>query len=290
MEMDYLKRLVQGINFIESKLMRNLELNEIASAACLSPYHFHRIFTALTGESPGEYIRSRRLSAASILLAESDKRILDIALEAGYESQEAFTRAFKKNFRETPNRFRKKGYTSHFLRRDALTEDAIQHLIRGVTMEPRIISRKSLLLCGVEGKTSKNNNRVGGIWQKLLGLVQTIPGRLQPDTMYGIGEYMDPATFTDDTDFHYFAGTEVAADTKIPGDLTIKTIPEGRWAVFTHKGGVETLPKTFDYIYGPWALKGSETILEADDMEYYDSRFKPQDPSKSEIDIYIPIQ
>ncbi len=76
--MDYLERMIRGINYIEANLATALDLHAISSEDCLSAYHFHRIFTALTGETPGDYIRSRKLTKVSILLAESDMRILEI--------------------------------------------------------------------------------------------------------------------------------------------------------------------------------------------------------------------
>jgi AraC family transcriptional regulator len=176
------------------------------------------------------------------------------------------------------------------LRRDALTQDAIKHLIGGVTMEQKIITQEAFTLCGVEGKTSKNNNRIAGIWRKIFKMIGKIPEQLEPGVMYGVGEFMNPAEFTDDTDFHYMAGVRVKRDIQVPKGLTKKEIPESRWAVFTHKGGIDTLLTTYDYIYGPWALKTSEEIREADDYEYYDSRFNPRDPAGSEIDIYVPIK
>lgn len=288
--MDYLEKLIRGIEYMETNLEDECSLQQISSAACISRFHFHRIFTALTGETPGDYIRSRRLSKASLMLVESNRGVLEIALDAGYESQEAFTRAFKRQFRETPSRFRKKGYTSHFLRREALTAFTVKHLIEGVSMKPEIITKESFTLMGVEGKTSKNNVRVAGIWQQLFALVPSIPGQKHRGVMYGVGEYMDPAEFTDNTDFTYFAGVEVEPGTELSDGFSLKVFPERQWAVFTHKGGVDTLMETFNYIYGPWALKTKEKILEADDMEYYDSRFNPADPEKSEIDIYIPIE
>lgn len=288
--MDYLDRLVNGIKFIEENLTKEIDLHSISSEAFLSGFHFHRIFTALMGETPGDYIRSRRLSEASILLSESDKRILEIAIEYGYESQEAFTRAFKKQFRETPNRFRKKGYSSHFLRKEAVTREALEHLINSVTLEPQIIQKEDFTLCGVEGKTSKNKNRIGSIWQKIFWKLKLIPNQNEKGVMYGVSEYMDPAEFTNDTEFHYFAGVKVDKGTEPPKGLVIKNISSKKWAVFTHKGGLKTLQTTYNYIYGPWTLKTNEVIMESDDMEYYDSRFNPKKQDTSEIDIFVPIK
>lgn len=85
-----------SIEFIENHLEEEeLNLDRIAKEAGFSKYHFHRLFQKYVGKSVAEYIRSRRLSSAAQLLLYSEERILDIALLYGFDSQEAFTRAFK---------------------------------------------------------------------------------------------------------------------------------------------------------------------------------------------------
>lgn len=287
--MDYMERMLKGIEYMEANLARDMELEEISSQAAMSAFHFHRIFTALTGDTPGDYMRSRRLTKASMLLSESDRRILDIALDAGYQSQEAFTRAFKKNFRTTPNRFRKKGYSSHFLGREPLSRDTVAHLVESVTLEPEIKEMDSFTLCGYQGATSKAKPRIFWIWQKLLRHASRIPGRTEDDILYGLSEYQDPSDFTIHSDFQYLAGAKVQKNQSAPKGMVTKTVPAGRWAVFQHRGPVKLLPETFDYIYGPWALRTKETIREADDLEVYGPEFNPRNPENSLVELYIPI-
>ncbi|MCM3750039.1 AraC family transcriptional regulator [Paenibacillus pasadenensis] len=92
---------------MEAHLEENLTLERIAAEAGFSAYHFHRVFRRHTGLSIGDYLRARRLSLASRLLLESDRSILDLALDCRFESQEAFTRAFKKQYGLPPGRYRK---------------------------------------------------------------------------------------------------------------------------------------------------------------------------------------
>lgn len=288
--MDYLDQLYRGIEYIETHIREDVPLKDIAREAGLSEYHFHRTFSFILGETPGEYIRSRRLTLASEELSTSERPILEIAMDYGYDSQAAFSRAFKKMFRDSPKRFRKKHYQSHFLKKAQLDLTQIRHLMESITLEPRFEISKALTLCGLEGPTSKNNIRIGKIWWSLLSKQKKIPNRIDKSVLYGVSEYMDPATFTDDTEFKYFAGAEVTKNTIPPKGFSMKQIPEQKWAIFTHKGDVKTLFNTYNYIYGPWALKSRAIIEEKDDMEYYGVKFKPRDPKTSEIDIYVPIR
>ncbi|MFD0717605.1 helix-turn-helix transcriptional regulator [Paenibacillus sp. GCM10027626] len=94
------------LEFIEKNLKNELCLETIASYTAISKYHFHRLFHAHVGMTLASYIRKRRLSNAASELISAEKRILDIALDYQFESQEAFTRAFKKMFHMTPGQYR----------------------------------------------------------------------------------------------------------------------------------------------------------------------------------------
>jgi AraC-like DNA-binding protein len=92
-------------SFIESNLHRPITLHMLADAAGYSPWHAARIFKALTGKSPFEYIRSVRLSRAAVRLREEEVKVVDVAFDFVFDSHEGFTRAFSKQFGVTPQRY-----------------------------------------------------------------------------------------------------------------------------------------------------------------------------------------
>lgn len=99
--------------WIEARLDEPLTLDAIAAQAGLSPYHFSRLFTARMGRSVMAYARGRRLiRGARRLVAEPDIKLIDLAFDGGFESQEAFTRAFRRLFGVSPGRFRQ-GFSLH---------------------------------------------------------------------------------------------------------------------------------------------------------------------------------
>ena len=106
--MNHLEQIQRAVDYIEDHLNDDLEVESIAKVAGFSRWHFQTVFSAAVGDSLKEYIRSRRLSKAMIELG-TDKRIVEIAMDAGFESQESFSRAFKQVFQLTPGEFRKKG-------------------------------------------------------------------------------------------------------------------------------------------------------------------------------------
>lgn len=106
------RRLRLAAAHIEASLDRPLPVAGVASAACLSPFHFHRLFTAYFGETPHRYITRLRLERARALLRGSSRSITEVALECGFETPAAFTARFAKRFGVAPRAFRKNGKES----------------------------------------------------------------------------------------------------------------------------------------------------------------------------------
>ena len=118
--MNYYERIQKSIDYIESKLEENIEIEKAAQEAFMSCSSYYRIFFALTGYSVKEYIRHRRISCAVKDIMETDDSILDIALKYGFESNEAFTRAFKRITGYPPSAFRKYSLNYSFERVNSL--------------------------------------------------------------------------------------------------------------------------------------------------------------------------
>ncbi|MBK1810048.1 helix-turn-helix transcriptional regulator [Clostridium sp. YIM B02505] len=105
--MDYIDKIQESIEYIENNLSEKILLEDIAKAAYLSKYYYHRVFHDIAGEPVMEYVRKRRLTEAAKDLLEGKEKIVDIALKYQFSSQEAFSRAFKKMYGVSPNKIRK---------------------------------------------------------------------------------------------------------------------------------------------------------------------------------------
>lgn len=105
--MNYDLCIEKSIEYIENNLKSKIELKDLAAAAFLSKYHFHRVFHAAVGEPVAEYIRNRRLKEAANELINTDAKVVDIAFKYQFSSSEVFTKAFKKFFGMPPREFRK---------------------------------------------------------------------------------------------------------------------------------------------------------------------------------------
>ena len=105
----YQDRLEKVLRHIENNLDEPLSLDALSSIACFSAYHFHRIFTAMMGESVAAYVRRLLLQRAAARLSYTRVPVTTVALDAGYDSLDAFTRAFRALFGMSPSAYRKNG-------------------------------------------------------------------------------------------------------------------------------------------------------------------------------------
>src|SRR5438105_9024753 len=126
----YIARINRVIDHIDAHLAEPLDLQALAAVAHFSPWHFHRVFQAVTGETLADRVRRRRLEvAAAKLLASPPATALAIALDVGFGSAEVFTRAFKAHFGVTPSDWRHGGHRE-WMQRHRIALDKIHQAHR----------------------------------------------------------------------------------------------------------------------------------------------------------------
>jgi len=275
--MNYLKKVQIGINYIESNLDFDITPLQVAKEAELSQWHFQRIFKALTNETLKTYIRSRRLANSLDKLLTSDFRIIDIAVSAGYESQESFTRAFKKSFNLTPNEYRKLGDKSLFLKKLEFDSNYLKHISSNISLEPKIYTQKQMTLVGLKTRfysidSEKNNigDKLPALWAEFLQRINEIDNQIS-GACYGVVRQIE-----DNTDqLEYYAVVEVYQIESLPENMETITIPESIYAKFTHKGEVKLIDNTVNYIYSSWLLNSEKSHNSGADLEFYDHEYDP---------------
>lgn len=285
-----LRAVTDAVEFIESNLEQELSTEVVASHVGFSPYYFHRVFTGVLGESVSEYIRKRRLSEAAHLVRSCDKPLLEIALLYGFESQEVFTRAFKKMFGITPGRYRSLREIAPYPDKFKATTEMLEHLQGGITMQPKIISREGELVVGMGGAFQQGDSTsIGKLWDRFLPRKDDIKCAKQNYAL-GVCTPSHPQIEVASADhFVYIAAVPVDSTMVVPAGMVACELPAGRYAVFTHKGPISEIGHTLNYIWGTWLPKGEFEHRDAPDFELYDDRFDP-DSEESEFDFYIPIK
>lgn len=289
--MNNISQVQKGIEYIEDNLDFDISLKQVAVVACMSQWHFQRIFKALTNETLKTYIRSRRLANSLHKLLTSNERIIEIAVAAGYESQESFTRAFKQSFAITPNEYRKLGDKSLFMKKAQFNRSYLQHINKNISLEPEIMVHKAMILVGMKtnffSTASEKNNiaeTLPPLWDLFLSRLNEVSFRI-PNMCYGVVQQTTKKTEL----LEYFAVAEVSQVSDIPKGMVCIELPETQYAKFTHKGVVKDIDNTVNYIYSSWLLKSKYTHTYEADLEFYGEKFD-QLSAQSEMHYAVPIK
>lgn len=292
--MDYLTQVQKGIDYIEANLDYELSLSQVAQHAGISQWHFQRIFKALSNETLKTYIRSRRLANALDKLLTTDQKIIEIAITAGFESQESFTRAFKKAFDMTPNQARKIANKNLFLKKIEFTPEYLEHVSQNISLNPEIYTQRKLQLVGMKTcfysiDSEKNNiaKEIPPLWDDFLSRMDEIE-----NSIVGIGYGVIQQTKEKTDQLEYYAVLEVTKLTTLPKGMVSIEIPESKYAKFTHKGKVENIDNTVNYIYSNWLMQSGQQHYYrhsyAADIEIYGIEYLP-DSDDSVIHYAIPV-
>ncbi len=293
-EQIYRERILRVLRHIQSHLDEPLSLGELAGIAYFSPFHFHRIFRGVVGESVKEHIRRLRLERAVSRLRLTDQSILDIALDTGYESHESFTRAFKTMFGATPSVIRRDKYQINYQEAASGVHFSpgrevadFQPLIKGgVTMDVRIEKIEPIRVACV--RHTGPYEECEGAWNKLCGWAGP-RGILGPETrMIGIS-YDDPEV-TPPEKIRYDACVTVDEKVSPEGDVGVQLIAGGEYAVTTHQGPYTKLIETYSKLYGKWAPQSGRVVAAGPCFEIY--RNDPHQTPAEELltDVYIPLE
>lgn len=264
--MDYYDNVKRAIQFIENNLKEDIYVDDMAREAFCSQFHFTRIFLELTGESPGAYLRKRRLTeAANDIL--TGKSIIDVAFDYHFNSQEAFTRSFKEYFLLTPGIYKKTGAVNTGLHMPELINNTVKMKRGGKTMnkQPEIKELKEFKIIGYPYYGVPD--RIPEMWEKFKNIYKSIYRKeLQEKTFAFI--------FNCDRELHYMISIEVESlDQEMPMEFAGKNIPAATWAMFEVTG--RDIDETMAYAHSEWFPKsGYEYSLPGCEMEIRDKKHK----------------
>jgi len=230
--MNYLEEVQKGINYIEANLDYDISLQKVSQKAGISQWHFQRIFRALTNETLKTYIRTRRLSRAFGKLLNTNQKIIEVAVVAGFESQESFTRAFKKVFNMTPYEARKISNSNLFLNKIEFNTEYLLHINNSISLVPEIYTEKKMQFVGMKTQfysvdSEKNNiaDKLPSLWEAFLPRMLEIKDSV-PGAAYGIIQQTE-----DKTDLlEYYSVCEVSQISNLPAEMISLVIPESNYA------------------------------------------------------------
>ncbi len=265
-----------AVEYLEGSLEGEIESGRAAAEANCSTFHFLRMFEVVTGVTVGEYVRRRRLSRAALELCAGEARVTELALRLGYESPDAFTRAFKREFGVTPSEARKEGV--HLRMWPRLSFSVV--LKGDAAMEFRIERRGEMVLAGLAFRASTdggaNLREIPAFWEEChrKGHVEALGRAMNRDSTMAImgvcvNDY-DEATRS----FTYLVGIERPREARarkaLPPGCREIPVAAGTWAVFPSRGPLPgAIQEVWKRIYSEWFPTSGYEHADRPDLEVY---------------------
>lgn len=300
---DFYEQAVRGaVTRIVADLDHALPLAALARDAALSPLHFHRIFRGMLGETALELHRRLRLERAALQLAEREDAVTRVALQAGYETHESFTRAFGAAYGLSPSEFRERARALS----STCTGRVPYEIAASCGVHYRAGQSPPLALCfihtevnmkvEIEQKPAQRvaalthvgpYNMISQAFARLGAVVGPAGLRAQPGAQM-VAIYHDDPEATPAAELRSDAGIVVPDGIALPAELHEVRLPEGRYARTTHVGPYDTLGDTWSRLMGGWLPESGERVGSGVTYEAY-RKMDQAHPEEQETDLYVSI-
>jgi AraC family transcriptional regulator len=295
---------LRAARLIAGRLDQAVDLGGLAAEVGISPQHFHRIFKGRLGETPLKLHRRLRLERAALELALSTEAVTAIAFDAGYETHEAFTRAFQTAYGQAPSEFRRRMQVHRELMG---RPDRVPYQLpapNGLHVEPSrivagtdnigesqmsidIVAAKPLRLAAVSHMGPRN--MVGEAFGRLAGIAGPA-GLFSKPGAHAIAVFHAAPEGTPAAELRTDAGIVVTNGASIPAELTEVTVPGGDYATVTHRGHYASLGDSWEKLARE--IDASGRITEGGNRPSYEI-YRVADhsrPDLMETDLFLPVE
>lgn len=301
---EYRRRLNLALDHIRENLDGVLTVESVSRAALFSPFHFHRLFSAMTGETLYDHIRRIRLEkAANALLQTLERSVTDIALDCGFGSSASFARAFRDHFGMSASGWRATGGTQKSKNRKTKSKEGKARGTRpgysgarkGSPPQPgRCVMKveiKELPAYRVAYVSSRSGYEEAAIHEAYETLMRWAGPRgiFGPNTKV-IGASYDNPDITPMAKCRYDACVSIGDNVKPEAPVSVKTFPGGKYAVYRYRGRTQDLGRVYAQFMGEWFPSSGYQPGDAPCLDFYHN--DPDTDPKGEIiaDICIPVK
>lgn len=274
---DYHERLSRVTAYLHDHLADDIRLETLAEVAHLSPYHWHRVYHALSGETIAQTLRRLRLHRGTGYLANTALPVLEIARRCGYPNAQSFTRAFRQAYGMAPSAYRERGSHAVFQAGGGAPE-AVGHEVTVRTM-PRVVvagfeHRGSYMLIGKAFESAAAH-----LWSA---------GWVRADSRW-LAQYFDDPLAVPEAQLASRAGLSVPADAAIAPPLLRWDMGGMECAVLRHRGPYATMRSAYQWLYGHWLVQSGREAADAPVFEEYLNNPRDTAPADLRTDIFLPL-
>jgi len=289
--MDLKETIAICLRYIEENLYKKFSLDDIAMHCGMSKYHLHRMFKSLTGESLMEYVQSRKLSSSISELKDTSRRIIDIAMDYGFDYEQSYIRAFRKKFGFTPLKIRSEPVS--LVIQEKLNVDDIMSVNNSVIYKPSFMFKQKFFLAGVKHKIlNKSGDRIANAYGREFFYQQSqqIKNPVDSQVYFGYTDWSD----TDNGCIYYMPSLQVHDLKQIPSNMEGIVIPAHNYVVFHFVGffrpddiNGRQIGRLLVHMYSKWIFNSGYKFADTFRFEYINNHLCKD--NYCELDIYQPI-
>lgn len=285
-----IKEISAATVYIEQRLDQALAISEVANEVGLSPFHFQRLFFSTVGENVSEYVKRRRLEkGAKILLSTPELSVIDVAMDCGFQSHSAFSRAFKAQFGQSPSAFRAGNRTESHASDSNRRPFLLPTQSKALELPADLVELPDLWLLYREQQGMVNGSYFPEA-EQLLRELGELNAQSGSSMWTNCGAYRGgPAAFTDESAVGCYGGLFNEAPNSSWSDLC-EPLGSGTWAVFPHYGNFEYLYLTWNKLILNWLPESPFELRDSWAFETYLARPGMIAPDVPSAQIYLPVQ
>ena len=277
---EYAQRINKVIEYINTNLDKEIDLQTLSEISHFSPFHFHRIFKAIVGEAIGAFVIRMRIETAARLLRYSSLPVQDIAYSVGYQTPSSLTKVFRQYYSISPIDYRnQKNYT--LMKPLQLNPNLKLKEPKLIHLEP-----KQAIYIRLSGEYSELNYE--GAWKELWAFVKE--NKLFSAGIEHLAIYHDDPKVTEGQKLRTDVCLVLPKEAQPKGKIGLKTIKGGNYAVFSYTGSYDNLGMVYDTIYGKWLPESGYELRLEPGFEKYLNNPERTDPEKLKTEIYLPVQ
>ena len=274
----YEERLRRVTDYIHAHLDEELDMDRLAEVACLSPYHWHRIYRAVHGETLAMTVKRLRLQRAAGDLVHTTLPVRQIAWRWGYPNLQSFNRIFTASFGMPPARYRRLGSHRAFL---PATPDGDSSMYD--------VTVKTITAMSVVGIDHRGSYMAIGAAFETLHSTLFARRLMKPDqTMLAL--YFDDPEAVAVEALRSFAAVTCDPDLVVELPLQVKTVAGGTYAVLRHKGPYANMGLAYQWLYGTWLRQSGQELRDLPAFEIYLNTPRDVPPTELLTEIYLPLQ
>ena len=277
----YERRLSRVTTYLHEHLDQDLDLNRLAEIACMSPYHWHRIYQAVHDESVVATVKRLRMQRAATYLARTDMAIDKIAVQSGYPNLQSFTRIFSAVYGMPPARYRKEGSHVQIPPNNQIKSEFMYTI--------KIETISTIPLVSVEHTGSYMG--ISKAFDILNGCASS-RNLFTKETRW-IGVYMDDPGSVDENKLRSRAClslSPLATEEPLQASLMRTELRPGRYAVLNYKGPYSDMQAVYQWLYGTWLPTSGQEADDAPVFEEYLNNPRDTEPTELLTDIYLPLR